>query len=97
MSLDNKTRRYFTRGEVAVFRTSFYADVANTIPLVPLDTLLYPAYTIYDINNNAVQSGVGTPEVAPGSYKVEWLVPRDAPLSHDLALEHALHRIRLTP
>lgn len=83
MPIQNDSRRILTRGDLATFRTSFYADAAHTIPLVPLDVALYPAYTIYDTANVAQQSGVGQPEATPGSYKVEYLVPKDATLSND--------------
>jgi hypothetical protein len=51
--------------------------------MIPLDALQYPSYTIYNIHNVAVQSGVGQIENNPGSYKVEFQVPEDAPLSYD--------------
>lgn len=83
MAITNKTPRVFYRKENNVFRVSFFADVNKTIPLVPIDIGLYPAFTIYDINDVVVQSGVGQPEASPGTYKVEFLVPSDAPLSYD--------------
>lgn len=83
MAIQNKTQRIFYRNETSNFQVSFFADVANTIPLIPIDVGLYPAYTIYDLNNVAIQSGIGNAYVSPGTYKVDFLVPADAPLSYD--------------
>ena len=85
MPILNDTRRLFLRNETAEFKVHFFADAAQTIPLTPLDSAVYPAYTIYDIDNEAIQSGVGQPEATPGRYKAEFLVPPDAPLSNDVS------------
>jgi hypothetical protein len=86
MSVQNQTKhRLFLRGDTAKFVIHFFADAAQTVPLIPKDTALYPSYTIYDINNEVIQSGVGIPEVSPGRYRAEYQVPFDAPLSGDLA------------
>lgn len=76
----NNTPRIFTRGEESSFRVSFFADANQTVPLEPIDPT-YPAYTIYDLSGIAIQSGVGT-LTQPGQYKADFLVPKDAPLSH---------------
>jgi len=81
----NTTLRTFLRGETATFTIHFYADAAGTVPLVPLDVALYPAYSIYDINNQVIQSGVGQPEITPGRYKTNFLVSKTVPLSNDTA------------
>jgi hypothetical protein len=47
--------------------------------------MLYPAYTIYDINNEVIQTGVGIPEITPGRYRAEYQIPFNAPLSGDTA------------
>lgn len=85
MTVTTTTNRIFTRGETAVLKASFYEDAGMTIPVVPIDSALYPAYAVYDINNLVVQSGVAQPEATAGSYKVQWLVPTDTPLSNDKA------------
>lgn len=85
MSIQNQSYRLFLRGDTAKFVVHFYADAAHTTPLVPLDTMLYPAYTIYDINNEVIQTGVGIPEITPGRYRAEYQIPFNAPLSGDTA------------
>lgn len=84
MSIKNESHRILMRGETANFKVTFYADPAQTIPVVPVDVNIYPAYTIYDPNNQNVQSGVGQPESSIGSYKAIFLVNQSLPLSHDL-------------
>lgn len=84
MPTQSDSNRLFLRGETASFQVTFYEDAAGTIPVVPFDAGLYPAYEIFDPNNNVVQSGLGTPEVSPGRYKADFIVPTDAPLSNDL-------------
>lgn len=84
MAIDNDSRRILLRGRLETFRTAFFEDAANTIPATPLDAGLYPSYTIYDIDNQVIQSGLGQPEATPGQYKVEFNVPTDAKLSQDL-------------
>ena len=83
MSIKNETFRIFLRKDTAVFRVNFFSDVAQTIPIIPVNIAQYPAYTIYDIANTVIQSGVGQPEASPGRYKVEFIIPADAPLSFD--------------
>lgn len=83
MAIQNRTARIFLRRNIGIFRVSFFVDAANTIPMLPLDASQYPSYSIYDINNILVQSGVGQVENSPGSYKIEFQVPEDAPLSYD--------------
>jgi hypothetical protein len=84
MTVKNETQRIFLRGENVTLAVSFFSDMAATIPIVPLDVAIYPAYTIYDIDNQPVQSGVGQLEASPGRYKTEFLVPTTAPLSSDM-------------
>ena len=79
-----ENHRLYLRGETANFIVNFFEDAAGTVPAIPLDISLYPAYEIFDINNNVVQSGLGSPEVSPGRYKVDFIVPPTAPLSNDL-------------
>jgi len=81
----NEAERIQLRGQLATFKTSFYSDAAFTVPLIPLDAGIYPAFTIFNPSNMAMQSGVGSPEALPGQYKAEYLVPGDAVLSNDLA------------
>lgn len=85
MPVANKTSRTMLRGNETVFSVAFFADSANTTPLVPLDSLLYPAYTIYDPENQQIQSGVGQATNTPGQYRTNFLVPVDAKLSNDQA------------
>jgi hypothetical protein len=75
-----QTPRIFTRGEETQFRVEFFADVAKTTPLVPIDPS-YPSYTIYDPTGIAIQTGTGT-LVQAGEYRLNFLVPKDAPLSY---------------
>lgn len=84
MPTQSDNNRLFLRGETASFQVTFFEDAAGTIPVVPFDAGLYPAYEIFDPNNNVVQSGLGTPEVSPGRYKADFIVPPDAKLSNDL-------------
>jgi hypothetical protein len=76
----NSTSRIQTRGELTEFRVSFFADVNNTTPLVPISPS-YPTYTIFDLNGVPVQNGVGT-SLQPGQYAAQFQVPKDAPLSY---------------
>lgn len=84
MTTTTELHRIFLRGETANFIVNFFEDAAGTIPAIPLDVSMYPAYEIFDIDNNVVQSGIGTPEVSPGRYKTDFIVPPTAPLSSDL-------------
>lgn len=83
MTIQNESNRLFLRGETATFTVHFYTDAGLTYPIVPLDSAKFPAYTIYDINNEAVQSGIGIAEITPGRYRAEYEVPADAELSND--------------
>ena len=83
MSIQNTTNRIFLRGETAKYIVHFYEDAGQTIPMTPIDTAKYPCYTLYDINNELVQIGLGIPEVTAGRYRAEFIVPFDAPLSND--------------
>lgn len=83
MAVNEKSHRIQFRRDLAVFQVSFYEDAARTIPATPIDIGQYPAYTIYDTHNVAVQSGIGQPISTPGTYKVEFLVPADAHLSYE--------------
>jgi hypothetical protein len=85
MSIKNESTRIHLRKDTAVFRVTFFSDVAQTVAVTPLDVTQYPAYSIYDPNNSLVQSGVGQPEASPGKYKAEFVIPHDAPLSQDLS------------
>jgi hypothetical protein len=58
----------------------FFADEDMTIPLDPVDPS-YPTYTIFDPSGTAIQTGVGV-QNTPGNFKVDFLVPKDAPLSY---------------
>src|SRR5271166_3543645 len=82
-SITNMAVRIQQRNELAIFQVTFYTDASHTTPLLPVDSTLYPSYTIYDLNNVAVQSGVGQAVATPGMYKAEFLVPINAPLSND--------------
>jgi hypothetical protein len=81
---EKTSERIFLRGETANFVVHFYQDAGHTIPMIPLDSAKYPQYTIFDINGNAVQSGVGSPEITQGRYKTDFEIPLDALLSSDL-------------
>lgn len=81
---EKTSERIFLRGETATFVVHFYQDAGHTIPMIPLDSAKYPQYTIFDINGNAVQSGVGTPEITQGRYKTDFQITLDALLSSDL-------------
>jgi hypothetical protein len=83
MGHTTETRRIQFRGQTATFKVSFFKDKNQTQPLIPLDASQYPAYTVYNTDNVAVQSGIGQPVSGPGHYKAEFIVPEDAPLSHD--------------
>jgi len=85
MSVQNSSRRILTRGNESTFKVGFFADSSNTIPLVPLDALQYPAYSIFDPENQLIQSGIGQATNTPGQYKAIFLVPVDAMLSGDLS------------
>lgn len=76
----SETPRIVTRGETTQFRVGFFADDAKTIPLSPLSPD-YPAFVIIDPSGTPIQSGVGTLR-SPGNYAVDFLVPKDAPLSY---------------
>lgn len=84
MTTTTENHRLQLRGETVNFVVNFFEDAAGTVPAIPADITQYPAYEIFDTNNNVVQSGLGTPEVSPGRYKAEFTVPPDAPLSNDI-------------
>lgn len=77
--------RVFQRKEKVEFRASFYADSAHAVPLIPIDAAQYPAYVIYDPDNQEIQSGVAQPVNTPGQYKLEFTIQDDYPLSSDVA------------
>ena len=83
MPIQNETNRIFLRGDTATFVVHFYEDAGRTIPVVPIDSAKYPLYTIYDINNELIQTGIGIAEVTPGRYRADYIIPFDAPLSND--------------
>lgn len=72
--------RIFVRNENAQFLVGFFADDNLTVPLVPISPS-YPSYVIYDPNGTPIQSGVGIP-TTPGNYSLDWLIPKDAPLTY---------------
>jgi hypothetical protein len=78
-----ESKRIFFRKEQAEFTVSFFADNSAT-PLVPLDAGIYPSYTIYDPQNQVIQSGVANQYGNPGKYRVLFIVPEDSLLSNDL-------------
>jgi len=80
LSDSGTTPRIFTRSETAQFRVSFYADLNQTTPLVPISPS-YPTYTVLDPSGTPIQTGVGT-LISAGNYKAEFLIPKDAPLSY---------------
>lgn len=75
--------RVLTRGELTKFRASFFIDDAKTMPIIPIDPLLYPSYRIVDINGMTVQSGVGVQEALNGYWLTEFQVAKDAPLAYN--------------
>jgi hypothetical protein len=81
MSTSSKTTpRIFTRGETTQFQVGFFEDPEMTVALVAIDPT-YPQYTIYNPEGTAIQTGVGI-ATTPGNFKVDFLVPQDAPLSY---------------
>ena len=72
--------RIFVRNETAAFTVGFFADDNLTTPLVPISPS-YPSYTVYDPNGTPIQTGVGTPSSPAGYYQLDWLIPKDAPLT----------------
>ena len=66
-----------------VFRNAFFADDAQTVPLVPLDASRYPSFQIVDINGQIISSGLATLDGTAGNYRVEFSVPHDAAISND--------------
>lgn len=83
MPIQNETNRIFLRGETAKFIVHFYEDAGHSIPVIPIDSAKYPNYSIYDCNNELVQTGVGIAEITPGRYRAELILAFDAPLSND--------------
>lgn len=70
------------RGTVHRFEASFFEDDAQTTPIVPEDNTKYPTYTIYDVANNAISTGIGT-LITSGNYYSRWSCPEEAVLSSD--------------
>jgi hypothetical protein len=79
-----KPKRIHMRGDVTELRAGFFNDEAHTSPIVPINAMSYPSYTIYDPDNQPIQSGVAQPEGGPGLYKIMFSVPTDATLSNDV-------------
>jgi len=72
----------FARGIGVVFEVDFFDDApTNSIPAVPSNPALYPAWTIVDPSGIQITSGVGTPGSNPGRWNASWNVPPSAPLS----------------
>lgn len=110
MAADSSTTpRILTRGETSKFKVSFFLDQQQTTPLVPIDPN-YPKYSIIRPDGTSIQDGVGI-ETTPGRYTVDFLVPKDAPLSYfnqkpqtyndrnqgmDLTADEARYRIEWT-
>jgi hypothetical protein len=74
------TPRIFIRGDNAQFKVGFFADDQMTTPLVPIDPT-FPQYTIFDPQGTVIQTSTGT-ATTPGNYILNFLVPKDAPLSY---------------
>ena len=73
-------KRILYRDRVYIFKQSFLDD--NGDPLVPKDST-YPRYSIYDIDNNEVETGSTFETADPGWYGVRFQSRNDAPLSTD--------------
>jgi len=74
--------RTLNRGETQKFEVSFFEDEAKTIPITSSDLTKYPAYTIYDVENNTVTTGIGT-FISVGNWYALWAIPITALLSSD--------------
>jgi hypothetical protein len=76
-----RQRKTWFRGQQAEFRFSFLNQ--DQSPMQPLDVSKYPGYAIYSPAGIQFQTGTATAFGSPGSYRVLWTVPVDAPLSFD--------------
>lgn len=60
----------FYRNAVAVFNVGFFADIAKTTPIVPINSD-YPRYTILDPGGMEILNGVGSPGVGSGYWQAQ--------------------------
>lgn len=78
----NTEVRTLQRGMTHRLECSFFQDDAMTIPLVSYDLTQWPSFSIFDVTNNIVSTGVGQ-QLSPGNYQCLWNIPADATLSND--------------
>src|SRR3954470_2967856 len=72
----------FARGNTVVLEVDFFDDApTNTIPSVPGNPSMYPAFAIVDPTGVQVATGVGQPGSMPGRWQTSWTVPTSATLS----------------
>jgi hypothetical protein len=70
------------RGVGAVFEVEFFDDApTNSVPSVPSNSVMYPAFSIVDPSGIQVASGVGTPGSSAGRWQTTYIIPPLAPLS----------------
>jgi len=69
-----------TRGETYTFKATFFEDDGST-PLIPLNSS-YPSYSVYNISNALVTSGIAVQDGPAGNYKFDFFVALNAELSY---------------
>jgi hypothetical protein len=79
----------FYRNAMSTFRAGFYSDVAQTIPIVPINSD-YPKYSIYDPSGVEILAGTGSPGVGAGVWQAQLM------LDENLALTTPEDRYKIT-
>lgn len=63
----------FYRNALSTFRVGFYADVAHTTPIIPINSD-YPKYAIYDPNGVEILAGTGSAGVGVGMWQAQLML-----------------------
>ena len=80
-AVSQETSRVLTRGRLEYFFFDFYYDLEKTQPVIPSDTQAYPNYRILSPSGSMVAQGVAIQGPVPGSWKLGWVVPKNAELT----------------
>lgn len=79
----------FYRNALSTFRAGFYSDVAQTTPIIPINSD-YPKYSIYDPSGVEILAGTGSPGVGAGVWQAQLM------LDENLALTTPEERYKIT-
>lgn len=70
----------FYRNALSTFRAGFFGDVAQTVPIVPINSD-YPKYSIYNPQGVEILSGTGSPGVGAGVWQAQLMLDENLELT----------------